>query len=94
MNIIRVTFVLMVATLIVGLAACDEFAAILSSGEMAQSGMIPQLEGLSGEIPIGVLYPSTGRLNSVGVRMKHGFELALEEINSAQLGECKTCVYH
>ena len=66
-----------------------EFAAILSSGEMAQSGMIPQLEGLSGEIPIGVLYPSTGRLNSVGVRMKHGFELALEEINSAQLGNAR-----
>ena len=86
MNVIRVTFVLMAAALVVGLSACDEFAAILSSREMPQSGVIPQLTDVSGEIPIGVLYPITGRFDSIGVRMKHGFELALEEINTAQLG--------
>ena len=87
MNIIRLTFVLVIVALIVGLSACDrafnEFTSLLSGDDM------PQLEGLSGEIPIGVLYPITGRLNSVGVRMKHGFELALEEINSAQLGNAR-----
>ena len=87
MNVIRVTFVLMTAALVVGLSACDEFAAILSSGEMPQGSVIPQLTDVSGDIPIGVLYPITGRLDSVGVRMKHGFELALEEINNAQLGD-------
>lgn len=86
MNGIRVMFVLMAAALVVGLSACDEFAAILSSREMPQGGVIPQLTDVSGDIPIGVLYPSTGRLDSIGVRMKHGFELALEEINTAQLG--------
>ena len=87
MNVIRVTFVLMTAALVVGLSACDEFAAILSSSEIPQGSVIPQLTDVSGDIPIGVLYPITGRLDSVGVRMKHGFELALEEINNAQLGD-------
>ena len=47
------------------------------------------MEGLSGEIPIGLVYPVTGRLSSVGMEMGNGFELALEEINSSQLGDTK-----
>ena len=49
----------------------------------------PQMEGLSGEISIGLVYPATGRLASVGIEMESGFELALEEINNLQLGNTK-----
>ena len=83
MNIKRIkkfTLVLMTVALIAWMPACDEFVSILSIGNT------PQMEGLSGEIPIGLLYPITGRLAPTGVTMNHGFELALEEINSAQIG--------
>ena len=76
----RVTFLLTIAILVAGIPACDEFVSILSIGNT------PQMKGLSGEIPIGLLYPVTGRLAPTGVTMKHGFELALKEINSAQIG--------
>ena len=48
-----------------------------------------QMEGVSGEIPIGVVYPASGRLASVGREMGSGFELALEELNSSQLSNTK-----
>lgn len=73
----------MIVVLTAGLSACDEFVSILSIDDT------PQMTGLSGEIPIGLLYPITGRLAPTGVMMKHGFELALEEINNAQLGGAK-----
>ena len=45
------------------------------------------MEGLSEEISIGVVLSITGRLDSsFGGPMGQGFELALEEINNAQLG--------
>ena len=47
------------------------------------------MEGLRGEIAIGLVYPTTGRLGSVGMEMGNGFELALEEINTSQLGDTK-----
>ena len=71
----------MIVSLVVGLSACDELVSILSSSDM------PQMDGVQGEIPIGVVLPLTGRdAGPYGLSMKNGFDLALAEINSAQLG--------
>ena len=85
MNIRRFTrfaFVSAIAALIAGLSACDQIGQLLLPAP-------PQIEGLSEEIRIGIVYPATGRLASVGMEMGSGFELALEEINNSQLGEIK-----
>ena len=85
MNISRFTkfaFVLAVAVLIAGLSACDQTQQLFIPAT-------PQMEGISGEISIGLVYPATGRLAPVGMEMGSGFELALEEINSSQLGNTK-----
>ena len=75
-------FVLVIVPLILGLAACDQIGQLLIP-------VPPQMEGVSGEISIGLVYPVTGRLASVGVEMRNGFELALEDINNSQLGNTK-----
>ena len=75
-------FVLPIVALILGLPACDQIGQLLIPST-------PQMEGLSGEISIGLVYPTTGRLASVGMEMGSGFELALEEINNSQLGNTK-----
>ena len=80
MNIRRFTtfaFVLAIVTLIAGLSACDQIGQLLIPAT-------PQTEGLSGEIPIGVVLPITGRLAAIGLRMGEGFELAREEINKSR----------
>ena len=80
MNTVRFTrfvFILAIFALIVGLSACDQIQGLLIPAT-------PQMEGLSGEIPVGLVYPATGRLASVGMEMRNGFELALEEINNSQ----------
>ena len=80
MNIRRFTtfaFVLAIVMLIAGLSACDQIGQLLIPAT-------PQTEGLSGEIPIGVVLPITGRLAAIGLRMGEGFELAREEINKSQ----------
>ena len=82
MNIRRITFVLAIAALIAGLSACEQIQQILQPAT-------PQMQGLSGEISIGVVYPITGRLASIGIRMGHGFNLALEEINNSQLSDVR-----
>ena len=85
MNTVRFTrfvFVLATFALIVGLSACDQIQGLLLPAP-------PQMEGLSGEVSIGLVYPATGRLASVGMEMGSGFELALEEINNSQLGNTK-----
>ncbi|MYE90727.1 ABC transporter substrate-binding protein [Candidatus Poribacteria bacterium] len=85
MNIRRFTrfpFVLAIAALIAGLSACDQVGQLLIPAP-------PQMEGVSGEISIGLVYPTTGRLASVGMEMGSGFELALEEINSSQFSDTK-----
>ena len=83
MKIGRITifaFALAIALLVVGLSACDQIGQLLVPAT-------PQMEDLSEEIPIGVVLPVTGRLASTfGVPIGTGFELALEEINNAQLG--------
>lgn len=78
----RFVFVLAIVALILGLSACDQIGQLFIPAS-------PQMEGLSGEISIGLVYPTTGRLASVGMEMGSGFELALEEINSSRLGEIK-----
>ena len=85
MNTVRFTrfvFVLATFALIVGLSACDQIQGLLLPAP-------PSMEGLSGEVSIGLVYPATGRLASVGMEMGSGFELALEEINNSQLGNTK-----
>ena len=78
----KFAFVLAVAALIAGLSACDQIQQLLLPAT-------PQMEGFSGEISMGLVYPVTGRLASVGMEMGNGFELALEEINKSQLGSTK-----
>ena len=85
MNTLRFTqfvIILAIIALITGLSACDQIGQLLLPAP-------PQMEGVSGEISIGVVYPATGRLASVGREMGSGFELALEEINNSQLSNTK-----
>ena len=79
----RFSFIFVIAALIVGFSACDELVSILSGGDA------PQVEGVSGEIPVGLVYPVTGRLVTFALPIYRGFELALEEINYAQLGDAR-----
>ena len=85
MNIGRFTtfaFVLVIVTLIAGFSACDQIGQLLVPAP-------PEMEGLSGEIPIGVVVALTGRFaNDVGIPMHIGFELARQEVNnSGMLGD-------
>ena len=83
MNIRRFTkfaSVLAIVALIVGLSACDQIGQLLLPAP-------PQMEGLSDEIPIGLVYPVTGRLAAFALPIQRGFELALEEVNNSQLGD-------
>ena len=78
-------FVLAVAVLIVGLSACDQIGQLLSPAT-------PQMEGLNGEIRIGLSLPLTGRFVAAFgyLPTQQGFELAREEINhSGMLGDAK-----
>jgi branched-chain amino acid transport system substrate-binding protein len=68
-----------IATLIVGFSACERISQITQP-------VTPPVEDESGEISIGVVLPLTGHLASTGELMKQGFALALDEINSGQLG--------
>ena len=81
---IRFAFVLAIAALIAVLSACDQIGQLLVPAP-------PQMEGLRGEIPIGVVLPLTGALASpYGLPMQRGFELAREEINNlGRLGDAK-----
>ncbi len=78
----KFAFVLTIVTLIAGLTACDQIQQILPP---------PQMEGLSGEIPIGVVLAQTGQYTApYGLSMLDGFELAREHINnSGVLGDAK-----
>ena len=85
MNISKVAkfaFVLTIVVLIAGLSACDQVQQLLVPAP-------PSMEGPSGEIPIGLVYPVTGRLADFALPIQRGFELALEEINSSQLTDVR-----
>ena len=73
-------FVLVVAALIAGLSACDQIGKFLLPDPR-------DTDYGSAEIHIGVVLPITGRLTSTfGEPTVNGYELALEEINTSQLG--------
>ena len=80
MNIRNVAIFALVLAIAMGLFACDQFQQILQPAP-------PQMEGLSGEIPIGVVYPITGDGGGIGQLVINGMELAREEINRSQLGD-------
>ena len=70
MNVRRFTtfaFVLTIVSLIMGLYACDQIQQLLLPAT-------PQMEGLSGEIPIGVVLPITGPTRP---RLAYGWEKVL-----------------
>ena len=88
-NITRFAFVMSIFVLLVGLSACDQLLQILSDDQMTDAE-VPQFTDLSGEISVGVVLPRSGRLaSSFGEPMEHGLQLALEEINSGQLGDAR-----
>ena len=85
MNLSRVTkfaFVLTIVALIVGFSACDQVQQLLVP-------VPPSMEGPSGEIPIGLVYPVTGRLADFALPIQRGFELALGEVNNSQLSDVR-----
>ena len=76
-KIITLTFLPIIAVLIVGLSSCDRVSEIIQP-------TAPQMTEPSEEMAIGVVLPLTGRLaNSFGIPIQRGFELALSEINNA-----------
>ena len=78
----KFAFVCIMVSLVVGLSACDELVSILTTSDL------PQMEDVQGGIQIGVVLPLTGRdAGPYGLSMKNGFDLALAEINSSQLGD-------
>ena len=77
------TFTFAIATLIVGLSSCDRVSQIVQP-------TAPQMQEHSEEIAIGVVLPLTGRVtDAFGKPMQQGFELALNEIKSAQPSSAK-----
>lgn len=89
-GIAKLTIILVIVGLMIGLSACDELSELLSIGQKASiSSQAPQLEGLTGEIPIGLVLPLTGSLALTDLSMRYASELALVEINSAQHGDAR-----
>ena len=87
-RITKFTSIFAIVALIAGITGCDQLIGILTEKELSQTVPVPpQLTGMSGELSIGLLYPMTGRLAVTGAQMKQGFDLAVEEINRAQLGD-------
>lgn len=72
--------IIAIATLIVGLSACERIPDITQP-------TTPETEDKNSEISIGVVLPLTGALASTGESMKQGLELALAEVNTAQLSD-------
>ena len=75
-------FIAAIATLIVGVSACERVSKIVQP-------VTPQMEGTGEAISIGVVLPLTGHLASASELMKQGFDLALNEINNAQSGNTR-----
>ncbi len=73
------TFIIAIATIIVGLSACEQVTEVIQSSTKDQSN----------EITIGVVLPLTGHLADAGKLMKQGYDLALDEVNTAQLANAQ-----
>ena len=82
---VKQLFLMMVlAVLIVGVSACEELVSVLSKDATSET------DGVTGEISIGVVLSLSGPpAAAYGQPMQRGFELALEEINAAQLGTAR-----
>ena len=72
------TCIVAIATLIVGFSACERMSQIVQP-------VPPQMEDTEAEIAIGVVLPLTGHLAASSELMEQGFDLALREVNDAQL---------
>ncbi len=70
------TFMLAIAALIAGFIGCERVQQIVQP-------TTPQMEAVSEEIFIGVVYPMTGRFSSAHSSLEYGMELAVEEINNS-----------
>ena len=82
-KIITLTFLPIIALLIVGLSSCERVSEIVQP-------TTPQMTETSEAVAIGVVLPVTGRFeSSFGVPISQGFELALNEINTAHAGRLK-----
>ena len=81
-RIARLSCVLTIVVLIVGFSACDQIQELLLPAP-------PQMDGISGEILIGMVYPVTGRLATFALPIQRGFDLALAEVNSSQPGDVR-----
>ena len=82
-KIITFTFLSVIIVLIAGLSACERVPQITQPTTL-------QMAEPSEEFAIGVILPLTGRLtDSFGTATQQGFELALDEINSAQSNGAK-----
>ena len=75
-------FVLTLAVLIAGVIGCERIQQIVQP-------TTPQMEGDSGEILIGAVYPITGRFSAAHPPMENGIELAVQEINNAPPSDLK-----
>ena len=76
------TFIVAIAILIIGASACDRISQIVQPAT-------PDTEDKRHEISVGVVLPLTGHHASTGQLMQQGLELALEEINNAQLSDTR-----
>ena len=76
-KIIAFAFVLVIVVLIGGFIGCERVQGVVQP-------TVPQMEGISGEILIGAVYPITGRFSSADSTIEYSIELAVEEINNSQ----------
>ena len=77
-KIMAFVFISIIAVVVGSFASCERIQQIVQPAT-------PQMDGLTGEIAIGAVHPLTGRLALEYPPLEYGFELAVEEINNAQL---------
>ena len=77
-KIMAFVFISIIAVVVGSFTSCERIQQIVQPAT-------PQMDGLSGEIAIGAVHPLTGRLALDDPPLEYGFELAVEEINNAQL---------
>lgn len=81
-KIITFTFVAVFTVLIASIIGCERMQQVVQP-------TAPQMEGVSGEITIGAVYPMTGRFGSADSPLEYGTELAVEEINNSERSNVK-----
>ena len=76
-KIIAFAFMLAFIVLIASFIGCERVQQVVQPP-------VPQMEGDTGEVLIGAVYPITGRFSSTESRIAHSVELAVEEVNTLQ----------